>query len=121
MPWLKEEEDQAVAELFSQSARLFRAVEEGKRELDGAGDAKLFHNSVTGLSWFQFPYENNSPSLRSDIVDVASCCDLKLSGQSCRWIDPSGSRHHLVIASKDLCVRFNEVFNEVKSLSRRAG
>ncbi len=55
---------EAEIELFSQSARLYRAVK-GKWELDGAGDAKLFHNSVTGLSSFTFFYEHNHQSLRS--------------------------------------------------------
>ena len=49
----RERVQEAEIELFSQSARLYRAVK-GKWELDGAGDAKLFHNSVTGKSRFTF-------------------------------------------------------------------
>ena len=60
----REREKEAEAELFSQSARPYRAVE-GKWELDVAGDAKLFHNSVTGLSSFTFVYEHNHQSLSS--------------------------------------------------------
>ena len=73
----REREKEAEAELFSQSARLHRAVE-GKWELDGAGDAKLFHNSGTGLSSFTFVCEHNHQSLSSDIVDDAPYCELKL-------------------------------------------
>ena len=112
-PW-----KEAEAELFLQSARLYRAVE-GKWELDGAGDAKLFHNSVIGLSSFTFVYEHNHQSLSSDIVDDAPYCELKLRGQSsCYWLEPSGSRHRLTFASKDFCAKFNEVFDEAKRLSR---
>ena len=55
---------EAETELFSQSARLHRAVE-GKWELEGDGDAKLFHNSVTGLSRFIFAFEHNLHSART--------------------------------------------------------
>ena len=51
----RERVQEAEIELFSQSARLNRAVE-GKWELEGDGDAKLFHNSVTGLSRFIFAF-----------------------------------------------------------------
>ena len=92
---------------------------EGKWELDDAGDAKLFQNSVTGLSSFTFVYEHNHQSLSSDIVDVAPYCELKLRGQSsCYWLEPSGSRLRLTFASKDFCAKFNEVFDEAKRLSR---
>ena len=114
----REREKEAETELFSQSARLHRAVE-GKWELDGDGDAKLFHNSVTGLSRFTFVYEHNHQSLSSYIFEDAPYCELKLRGQSsCYWLEPCGSRHRLTFASKDFCAKFNEVFDEAKRLSK---
>ena len=109
---------EAETELFSQSARLHRAVE-GKWGLEVDGDAKLFHNSVTGLSCFIFAFEHNHHSLSSYIVDDAPYCELKLRGQSsCYWLEPSGSRLRLTFASKDFCAKFNEVFDKAKRLSR---
>ena len=89
----RERVQEAEIELFSQSARLHRAVE-GKWELEGDGDAKLFHNSVTGLSRFLFAFGHNHNSLCSNIVDDAPYCELKIRGQSsCYWLEPYGSRH----------------------------
>ena len=52
---------------------------------------------------FTFIYEHNHQSLSSDSVDDAPYCELKLRGQSsCYWLEPSGSRHRLTLASKGL-------------------
>ena len=113
----RERVEEAETELFSHSARLHRAVE-GKWELEGDGDAKIFHNSVTGLSRFLFAFRHNHNSLCSNIVDDAPYCELKFRGQSsCYWLEPYGSRHRLTFASRDICARFHVVFNEAKRLS----
>ena len=75
-------------------------------------------STTVSLSRFLFAFGHNHNSLCSNIVDDAPYCVLKFRGQSsCYWLEPYGSRHRLTFASKDICARFHEVFDEAKRLS----